>query len=184
MMHPSKTLQAVLFSMLLVLVNPTSAIDVYKWVDVKGGIHYSQIPPDNQPAGIKKVTLPVTRPEPVEQASLQQTLDIARQLEISRLERERLRLEKRKVHIKRLQALQAEQASRGDSRLSYGVPIYYRPFFGYPHKPHHHRPHPYKPHKPHPYKPRPGHTQGVQPVTSPPRPGMHGVNHAYMSKLR
>ena len=171
MKHPSIPLQTAILSILLVLMNPAAAIEVYKWVDVKGATHYGQTPPVTPPASIKKVTLSVHKPQTTEQSGVQAMLDVAKQLEISRLERERFRLEKKKIHIEKLKLLQAEQAAQNESRLSYGRPVYYSPRYRPPHRPH--KPHPYKPHRPHPHKPG---------VHAPGRPsGMHNANHARMS---
>jgi len=145
MTKPASPIQIILLSTLLVFTNPAAAIEeVYKWIDKEGITHYGQTPPVTQPASIEKVILAKHNPEPVEQANLQQTLDVAKQLETSRLERARFRLERKKAHTEKLKALQAQQTAYNESRRYYGYSSYYPPYYGRPHKPYH----PAKPHKP------------------------------------
>lgn len=144
MTQPSTPIQIILFSTLLVFASPAAAIEeVYKWVDTKGATHYGQAPPVTQPASIEKITLAEHNPETIVQPNIQATLDVAKQLEISRLARERFRLEKKKAHTEKLKALQAQQATYNQSRWGYGYSSYNRPYYGRPHKPYH----PARPHK-------------------------------------
>ncbi len=145
--HPSILLQTALLSILLVLMNPASAIEeVYKWVDTDGATHYGETPPAIHPASIQKVTLAEHNPETITPPNIQATLDVAKQLEISRLERERFRLEKKKANTEKLRALQAQQTAYNGNRRYYGggYSSYYPPYYGRPHRPYH----PIKPHKP------------------------------------
>jgi len=146
MIQPPTPLQVVMLSLLLILANPAAAIEeVYKWVDTEGATHYGQTPPEIQPARIETVTLAAHNPDTSAQPDIQATLDVAKQLEISRLQRERFRLEKKKAQTEKLKA---QQTAYNDSTRYYGGYGYgyYRPNHGRPHKPHH----PSRPHKPYP----------------------------------
>lgn len=160
MTKPTTPIYLILFSVLLVFTGPAAAIEeVYKWVDTEGATHYGQTPPAVQPASIEKVLLAAHNPDTITQPDIQATLAVAKQLEISRLERERFRLEKKKVQIEQLKALQAEQTAYTESRRYYGYSssAYYPPYYGRPHRPHQ----PHKPYQPNPHKPNLSHHQTV-----------------------
>ncbi len=164
-------IQMLLVSMLCITGYTTHAAEVYKWTGADGSTHYSQTPPVTRPASIEKLSISVHTPEAVEATGLQTTLEVAKQLEVSRLERERLRLERRKAHLEK-QKLLAEQAAREQRQAERG-PVYYLPVIQRPHRPHkpfHHKPHP---HRPHPFKPGHGHQHEAHPVTIPQKPGNH-----------
>ncbi len=180
MTHPSIPLQTALLSMLLMLMNPAAAIEeVYKWVDTEGATHYGQTPPDILPASLEKVILAEHNPIPTEPSNIQATLDVAKQLEISRLERERFRLEKKKANTEKLKALQAQQTAYNENRRYYGgYSSYYPPYYGRPHKPQHPIKPPHRPNLSH-HQPESSHRPGTHAPGG--TAGMHSASAAHGS---
>ena len=58
------------------LAGPAHAVDVYKWKDAKGGVHYGDRPPSDGAASTLEV--PDDAPSPAEEAAASQRLERAR----------------------------------------------------------------------------------------------------------
>ncbi len=169
-------IQLLLFSLLWCMAFTAIGAEVYKWIGADGTTHYSETLPVTQPVSIKKISIRVPTADPVGQPAIQETLEVAKQLETSRLKRERLRLDKKMALIER-QRILAEQAAREESRVSATGPVYYlpvnrlyRPHKLHPHKQFHHRPHT---NRPHPRRSAHGRQHVSHPVTIPAKPRNH-----------
>jgi len=169
-------IQLLLFKLLWCIAFTAIGADVYKWIGADGTTHYSETLPVTQPVSIKKISIRVHTADPIGQPAIEETLEVAKQLETSRLKRERLRLDKKMALIDR-QRILAEQAAREESRLSATGPVYYlpvnrlhRPHKLHPHKQFHHRPHT---NRPHPYRSGHGHQHKSHSLTMSARPRNH-----------
>ena len=109
-----------------------TAGEVYKWIGEDGVTHYSESQP-GLPAGAVETVELVPEAARVEDASgYRAALEVARDIEASRLQRERLRLEQQKLRFEQAQAAAREQREDAEAVRYYPVyPYYYR----YPHKP-------------------------------------------------
>lgn len=121
----------------IILAGAASASEVYKWADVDGVTHYSEVPPESELASMEILEMTVATPAEADTPDYQSILDVANSLEASRLERERLRIEKTKL---RLQEEQTRNPDPERKRVenTYPVATYY-----YPRVLRHHRKKPY-----------------------------------------
>ena len=149
----------------LLVHTPTTAREIYRWVDEGGATHYGEVVPEGDVASLE--VLEVTVMEVPPEAALRDyraTLDLANRMQADRLERERLRLEREKL---RLQQRQVEL----DDWNSEDVPpstSYYVPYYRYPRRPYPRPPYYGK----YPGYPRPPHGQhppGRYPTTDAPK---------------
>ena len=142
--------------------------EIYKWVGPDGVTHYSEAAPGTQSQPVETLEFADVASTPAPAADYQAVLEVAKQLEAGRLERERLRLEQQKL---RQQQAAARDRIRNDEAARY-YPVY--PYY-YPYERKHPGPPGYRRHRPvptpyeyrhHRYPPR----AGVQART----PGMSG----------
>lgn len=140
-----------------------TAEPVYTWRDADGGMHYSDTPP---PAQVDYQTLELSPPPPPQPAAAgdyRAVLDVAERLQASRLERERLRLEREQAAVEALQTRQATAHEDEDDDAARDS----APWFVFPHPL---RPHP-GPHvrpPPHPDQPPVRRTPAPRPKTPSP----------------
>lgn len=121
-----------LFTVLFTSFTVTAG-EVYKWIGEDGVTHYSESQPGLPADAVETVRLVPPEATPVEDASgYRAALEVARDIEASRLQRERLRLERQKLRFEQAQAAAREQREDPETARYYPVyPYYYR----YPHKP-------------------------------------------------
>lgn len=144
-----------------------TAAEIYKWVGSDGLTHYSETLPASELASVEVLDIATKSPSTVTSRKVQSMLDVARSLETSRLERERQRLEQRKISTQNAQPPGSNAATNTD----------YPSFFGYPY------PYPYwhyAPYRHYPPVPRPYARHG-----HPPPGDGRGVNaRAYLNPRR
>jgi len=85
--------------------------EVYKWVGSDGVTHYAESSPEASIASLEIVDIDTTRPATTG-PGYQGALDVANDIETSRLERERVRLEKQKLLLEERQIRQSQQAAQ------------------------------------------------------------------------
>ena len=155
-----RPLSIVFISTALLFTLTASGEQIYRWVGADGATHFSETPPDVDPASVEILeVVPGGRLSPPSRG-YQSVLDVAKDIESSRLERERLRLEKKKLLLQSRQLRQSEMIPQEYDDDYRGVRLYYSPYYRYPPKPH--RRHFYRrPVNPEPYSShhygRPGH---------------------------
>ena len=117
---------------LLVARAPPALGEVYKWIGADGVTYYSESQPDLPDAVVEMLELlPQAAPEP-DAPGYRAALEVARDIEASRLQRERLRLERQKLRFEQAQATARAQREEAPVRHYYPLyPYHYR----YPHKP-------------------------------------------------
>lgn len=152
---------SVVISVALLFTATAGGDQVYRWVGADGATHFSETRPDIDPAGVKILeVVPEARRLSPSSADYQSVLDVAKAIESSRLERERLRLEKKKLLLQNRQLRQwamIPQEYEDDYR---GVRMYYSPYYRYPPRHPRRRHYYHRPVNPGPYSPhrhgRPG----------------------------
>jgi hypothetical protein len=119
----------------LVFGMPATAGEVYKWVDADGITHFGESPPASAAGEVEVIEMAVIEPVTQPTRDYQSTLDVAKSIEESRLERERLRLEQRKLDADSRRRQPGAYSEQGTTRY------YYPPYYGHPRKypPHHYR---------------------------------------------
>ena len=144
----------------LLFTATASGEQIYRWLGADGATHFSETPPDVDPASVEILeVVPAGRLSPSSR-DYQSVLDVAKDIEASRLERERLRLEKKKLLLQERQLQQSAMIPQEYDDDYGGVRLYYSPYYRYPPKPY--RRHYYRrPVNPEPYSShrygRPGH---------------------------
>lgn len=120
----------------VIATSAAGADRIYKCVDREGVTYYSESRPATGPCETLTVT-PVERdvPGPADPA-YQSALDVAGDIQASRLERERLRLERERLRLEQAQAASARNREYSEDR-SYYYPAY--PWYSSRHP----RPHPF-----------------------------------------
>jgi hypothetical protein len=150
----SAFLSACLLGVVWAVVGSALAGEVYTWVDANGVTHYSEIPPPGAGGGaVGRVDIPQgpsdAPPGPgADDAGYRGMLDVARELEASRLAREDERLRQENVRLRQQLQERASQLDYGgepDARYGYPVPYYYPYYYARP------------PHRPPPFSPDGGH---------------------------
>ena len=134
--------------------------EIYKWVGPDGVTHYGEAAPEMQSPPVETLEFADVASTPAAAADYQAVLEVARELEAGRLERERLRLEQQKLRREQAQAAARERRQYDESSRYYPVYPYYHPYVrrhpgppGYPrHRP---VPTPYE-YRDHRYPPRGG----------------------------
>jgi DNA-binding GntR family transcriptional regulator len=150
----------VFISAALLFATTAGAEQIYRWIGLDGATHFSETRPDVDPAGVE--ILEVVRGDRLSPPSrdYQSVLDVAKAIESSRLERERLRLEKKKLLLQNRQLQQSAMIPQAYDEDYRGVRLYYSPYYRYPAKPrrrhYYRRPVNPKPHSSHHYR-QPGH---------------------------
>ena len=143
-MKPVRASVTSIFSVLLPLVS--SAVcgsEVYKWVEDNGVTHYAEAPPETSLSSLEVLDIDVPEAGPPAIANYQSALDVANSIEASRLERERVRLERDKLLLQERQQRQSELAA--EQRYDRDGTAYYLP--RYRHRPRHGRHPEPKPHR-------------------------------------
>ena len=137
-----------------------SGDQIYRWAGADGATHFSETPPDVDLASVEILELVPGDRLPPPSRDYQSVLDVAKDIESSRLERERLRLEKKKLLLQSRQLHQSVMIPQEYDDDYGGVRLYYSPYYRYPRKPHR-RHHYRRPVNPEPYSShrygRPGH---------------------------
>jgi hypothetical protein len=153
-----KLFSAVLYCVAFLLTAPASAEQIYRWVGDDGATHFSETPPAVDSADVEVLEVIARQRVGAPTRDYRSALEVAKDIESSRLERERLRLEKKQLRLQNQQLRESRTASPDFDEDYRGV--YYTPYYRYPPKPH--RRHPYhRPVYPEPYAShrygRPGH---------------------------
>jgi len=137
-----------------------SGEQIYRWVGADGARHFSETPPDVDPASVEILEVVPAGRLSAASRDYQSVLAVAKDIESSRLEREHLRLEKKKLLLQSRQLRQSEMIPQDYDDDYTGVRLFYSPYYRYPPKPHrrhyHRSPVNPKPYSPHRYS-RPGH---------------------------
>lgn len=108
-----------------------TAGEIYKWTGADGVTHYSESAPALPGGGVETLQLVPGGAPAQPAAGYQSALEVARDIESGRLQRERLRLERQKLRFEQAQAAAREQREEAQDRRYYPLyPYYYR----YPHK--------------------------------------------------
>jgi len=153
-------LSIVVISTALLCTVTASGDQIYRWAGADGATHFSETPPDVDPASVEILeVVPGGRSSPPSR-DYQSVLDVAKDIESSRLERERLRLENKRLLLQSRQLRQSAMIPQEYDDDYRGVRLYYSPYYRYPpksHRRHHYR----RPVNPGPYSSqrygRPGH---------------------------
>jgi len=127
-----------------------SGDQIYRWAGADGATHFSETPPDVDLASVEILELVTGGRLPPTSRDYQSVLDVAKDIESSRLERERLRLEKKKLLLQSKQLRQSAMIPQEYDDDYGGVRLYYSPHYRYPRKPHR-RHHYHRPVNPEPY---------------------------------
>ena len=147
----TRPLSIVFFSAAVLFTATTSGDQIYRWVGADGATHFSETPPDVDPASVEILeVVPAGRLSPPSR-DYQSVLDVAKDIEASRLERERLRLEKKKLLLQERQLRQSAMIPQEYDDDYRGVRLYYSPYYRYPPKQPHRRHYYRRPVNPEPY---------------------------------
>ena len=155
-----RPLSMVFVSAALLFTATASGEQIYRWIGLDGATHFSETRPDVDPAGVE--ILDVVRGDRLSPPSrdYQSVLDVAKAIESSRLERERLRLEKKKLLLQNRQLQQSAMIPQEYEDDYRGARMYYSPYYRYPPRHPHRRHYYHRPVNPGPYSPhrhgRPG----------------------------
>ena len=134
-----------------ILFTATASGDqIYRWVGADGTTHFSETPPDADPASVEILEVVSQGRVSPPSRNYRAVLDVAKDIESSRLERERLRLEKKKLLLQNRQLRQSAMISQAYDDDYRGVSLYYSPYYRFPLKPHR-RHHYRRPMNPEPY---------------------------------
>ena len=109
------------FVLAALLVAPTAAAEVYKWVDENGVTHFTETPPDLSVTGVSQPTLRDTRPSDYDPD--QDIYDVEGQAERMQQLRDE-RTEKRQARLEREREAQKRQAVQYRDQEYYRYPIY------------------------------------------------------------
>jgi hypothetical protein len=161
-----RPLSSVFFGAAILFTAVASGDQIYRWVGADGETHFSETPPDAGPANVEILeVVPAGRvPPPVR--DYRSALEVARDIESSRLERQRLRLEKKRLMLHNRQLRESAMISQEYDDDYAGVRLFYAPFYRYSPTPHRRR------HIPRPVHPRSysthrwGHPGHARPTTS------------------
>jgi hypothetical protein len=125
---------------------PTAgAAKVYKWLGSDGVTYYSETAPGSRPGEVE--TIELVEPDLVQAPApdYQSVLEVARDIEASRLERERMRLEQQKLRLEQARSMARSDREYPESRSYFPIYPYYLRKHPRPHQfrrgP---RPHPYR----------------------------------------
>lgn len=105
--------------------------EIYKWVGPDGMTHYSETAPGPQVPVVERLEPVDVAPPPAAAPDYRTALEVAKDLEAGRLERERLRLERQRLQQEQAQAAAREQRQDAESTRYYPVYPYY---YHYPRK--------------------------------------------------
>jgi hypothetical protein len=149
-----RPLSIVFISTALLFTVTASGDQIYRWAGADGATHFSETPPDVDLASVEILeVVPGGRLSPPSR-DYQAVLDVAKDIESSRLERERLRLEKKKLLLQNRQLRQSAMIPQEYDDDYGGVRLYYSPYYRFPpklHRRHYYRrpvnPGPYSSHR-------------------------------------
>jgi hypothetical protein len=129
-------------TVLCVLVGSTgvAAGEVYKWVDTDGVTHYSESRPRPPDGAVEAVALVPQGASTYEVPDYRAALEVARDIEASRLERERLRLERQKQSVEQAQTAVRRQREDYEAGRYYPLSPHYFGYLRRPRWPHGHEP--------------------------------------------
>lgn len=145
-----RPLSIAFFSAAVLFTATTSSDQIYRWVGADGATHFSETPPDVDPASVEILEVVTAGRLSPPSRDYQSVLDVAKDIEASRLERERLRFEKKKLLLQSRQLRQSAMIPQQYDDDYRGVRLYYSPYYRYP--PKRHRRHYYhRPVNPEPY---------------------------------
>ena len=142
----------------LALASPAvAATEIYKWVTADGVTHYSESAPASGAPAVETVELVDVGPPAQTAPGYDAVLEVAKEIEAGRLERERLRLERDKLRQEQALAAAREQHQDFQGTSYYPVFPYYHHYPGnHPRPPMHLRRGPKQPpvtHLPEDYRP-------------------------------
>ncbi len=103
-------------------MSAVAATEVYKWVGTDGVTHYSETAPRLQPGELQTLELTDVAPPTVPAAGYQSALEVARDIQAGRLERERVRLERERLRLERAQADAREEPRYAETNRY--IPVY------------------------------------------------------------
>lgn len=121
-----------------------AAEDIYKWQDLTGTTHYSEMPPPVELSSFEVLEVERAGPASPVAEDYRSALELANSLQAGRLEREKLRLERDKLAQEERRArLETERYyDTNQTRYYYGG---YYPYRTYSHRPYYGKPHPRPP---------------------------------------
>lgn len=141
---------------------PLAADPIYKWKGLDGVTHYSETPPAAA-TGVNPEVLelsPLPPSQPADPADYRALLEVADSLQAARLEREHLRLERRR-------AASGSRKSQQEAQLDVDEPRYVVPWFFSPPQ---FRPHPGRDRHVHPHPDQPRIRRPSETAPEPPSP--------------
>jgi len=160
-----RPLSIVFFGAAILFAATASGEQIYRWVGADGETHFSENPPDADPVAVEILEVVPAAQGPPPSLDYRSALDVARDIESSRLERERLRLEKKRLLLQNRQLRESAMISQEYDDDYRGVRLFYSPFYRHSPKPHR-RHHIRRPVHPRPYSsPRWGHPGYGRPTT-------------------
>jgi hypothetical protein len=107
---------------------PVAASEIYKWIGTDGVTHYSESAPASESRTVETVEFPDVEPPSAAAPGYREALDVAKDIEAGRLERERLRLERQKLRQEQAQAAARDQREAAEGPRYYPVYPYYRQY--------------------------------------------------------
>jgi len=113
-----------------------SGEQIYRWVGADGVTHFSETQPDVDPSSVEILEVVPAGRLSAAPRDYRSVLDVAKDIESSRLERERLRLEKKKLLLQSRQLRHSEMIPQYYDDDYSGVRLFYSPYYRYPPKPH------------------------------------------------
>ena len=150
-----RPISIVFISAALLFTATASGEQIYRWVGAEGETHFSEIPPDADPAAVEILeVVAVDQVSPPPRRDYRSALEVAKDIESSRLERERLRLEKKRLLLQNRRLRESAMIPQEYDDDYSGVRLFYSPFYRHTPKPlrHHHfrrpvYPRPYSSHR-------------------------------------
>ena len=110
---------------------------IYRWTGADGATHFSEAPPDADPASVEILeVVPVGPPTPASSRDYRSALDVAKAIESSRLERERMRLEKKRLALQNRQLRESAMIAQEYDDDYRGVRLFYAPYYRHTRIPH------------------------------------------------
>ena len=150
-----RPLKLVIFSAATLFTVTAWGDQIYRWTGADGATHFSETPPDADPASVEILeVVPVGPPTAPSSRDYRSALDVAKAIESSRLERERMRLEKKRLMLHNRQLQQSAMIAQEYDDDYTGVRLFYAPYYRHtpiPHRRHRIRypihPRPYSAHR-------------------------------------
>ena len=142
MAHATRPATIILLGTAMLASVAASGAEIYKWVGPDGVTHFTETAPPAELPGVQVLEVTEAGAAGAPARDYRSMLAVAKDIEASRLARERLRLEKQKLRLQARQARQQYSDGYADTR------VYYPLYSGYPRRPHMRRYH-------HPLRPVP-----------------------------